>query len=721
MHNYITALARPGQHLVQHLIGVGEMVSCYCSQLGSWARLLGVLHDYGKYRPAWVFGINEIAQGKDPGKLPPHAIEGAMYLMRLFPGGEHFKVRALGLLILSHHSSLPDISVGIDVLLGKDSLRPLPKLDDGLWDIDPEFKSEIRNTIEQINYATLDKWIIPGDFRAAQRLRFLYGSLVAADRQDAAMSDGWKPSQFPTIAELSDRLAIWYTKEFSDPVEELDKLRTDFYRECRKAAHHPSGWLSVRGPCGISKTWSVMQMALDHAVKWNKEKVFYCVPWTAILEQSYEQYQSVFGSDSVLGHWSTLRDPEDTHCPESLRKSRQWWDAPIVATTMVQLFDVLLGNSARTAQRMPSLQKSVIVLDEVQGLPIELLTTCLAVLDQLVQDHGATIILSTATMPEYSLLGIHPVEVLSQEKVEGYFDRTKRVDYHWRDLPLSWEDMALEIQESSSSSTLIVANTVAGCDDAYQTMADLSNYEIFKYTASMPPAHRSVVLAKIKAAVETAKYGGSPVIICATSAIETGVNLDCARGYRELAGLESVVQFAGRINRNNVERFSSVTIFKTTGTYSLPPGSDYRANRTLQAMAMGTDLQSPDVMKYYSRLLLQDAEDLQKNPKVYNYLAGLGRLEWETVSQKWQMVAPTKSVLIDPRLWGAAADVIDSYDQAIMDKNYRLLQQHCIGLYSGKHKEAKSAGCLSLNEFLGFDTWIGDYDMGIKVEKNLIW
>jgi CRISPR-associated endonuclease/helicase Cas3 len=714
----LTPLARPGQSLLKHLLNVGIGTGQLCLFLAAWARLIGLLHDYGKYRPEWVTGINEISHGNDPGKLPYHSVEGALYLMRLFPQREHSKVRALALIIACHHTGLNNLKDGMDWLMGIDSTRSLPDMNDSQWNIDDQYQDEIKMAIAAVSYVDLDAWMLPRDYRTAQRIRFLYGSLIAADRQDAAMSDGWKPAKYDSMNTLAERLASWYATKFSSPQSPLNILRGDFYAECRKAAKLESGWLSVRGPCGISKTWSVMQMALDHATLWDKQKVIYCVPWTAILEQSYEQYQDKLGAENVLGHWSTLVDP-DTQFPEQLRNSRQWWETPVVATTMVQLFDVLLGSTARTAQRMPSLQNAVIVLDEVQGLPIELLTTCIKVLDQLVQDHGVTIILSTATMPDYEPLGIKPIEALSQQKVNEYFAGTKRVEYRWAKESLTGETIANEIVQSQKSSTLIVTNTVAACDAAHSVMQALPEYQIYKYTASMSPAHRSVVLADLKAAVDAAKIGGVPVIICATSAIETGVDLDCSQGYRELSGLDSIAQFAGRINRNMEESESPVTIFRTSQEYPSPPGSSQRSSRTLQAMAMGTDLQSPDVLKQYSMLLFQDAISLEKNPNVYNYLKGLENLEWDKVSKKWQMIAPTTSVLVDPRRWGGSSEIVAEYDNAVIQANYRVLQRHCVGLYKSKYMKAKNANCIGDSRIKDLEEWTGDYDMGVLINANL--
>ena len=704
------ALARPNQELWLHLTGVGSSTAGLCSYLKAWAKLIGLLHDYGKYRPEWVKGMHEIAQGKKV-KLPPHAIEGALYLMRLFPNREHVKTLALALAIACHHSGLPDLEVGIDRLKGIDRAKPLPDFKDDTWNIDPEYLDELQKAIATVDYRDLDAWLIFNDYRTAQRLRFLYGCLIAADRQNAAESDGWKPRVHPSMAELAANLAVWYADKYNSPKKDIDRLRCDFYAKCRKGAQLDPGWLSVIGPCGISKTWSVMQMALDHAAKWNKKTVIYCVPWTAILDQSYNEYQTQLGEGNVTGHWSTLVDP-DTQDPKLLRNSRQWWDTPIVATTMVQLFDVLLGASARTAQRMPSLQDAVIILDEVQGLPYELLITCIKILDQLVTDFGVTIVLSTATMPDYRLLDINPTSVIPAHELDRYFKETKRVDYQWVDR-LSWQQIATRITQEQLPSTLIVTNTVAACDDAYQTMKQLDGYRIFKYTASMPPAHREVILAEIKSAVKAAKDNKGPkVVICATSAIETGVDLDCSIGYCEVSGIESIAQFAGRINRNMGNQVSPVIIFETEAKYALPPGMKKKIEYAKKAIALGTDLQSPDVLKFYSTLLLQDVKRSQSD----NSLTHLCDLKFETVSNNWQMISPTTSILIDPRKWGAADNIIAEFDRAIADANFRILQRHCVGLYKGKYNKAKEQQCIANSDVKDLEQWIGSYDLGIGID-----
>jgi CRISPR-associated endonuclease/helicase Cas3 len=718
----LKALARPNQRLLAHSLGVGHHAAVLCSQLPTWTRLLGLLHDYGKYRPEWVTGIDAIARGEQSGKLPLHAVEGAMYLMRAFPDP---RVRLLALLIASHHGELPDIKAGIDWMMGNDPQKTLPILDDNRWSIDHRYQQEVKKLIGAVDLQKLNEFIVLKDYRTAQRLRFVYGAIVAADRQDAAKNNKqnrWKPAKHLDLLTLADRLASWYDRTFPPTQNShiaphtLNELRRDFYEECRRAASHKPGWLSVRGPCGISKTWSVMQMALDHAAKWNKKKVIYCVPWTAILEQSYEQYWKVLGKKSVLGHWSTLLDEggKGSEDPKKLRNSRQWWDTPIVATTMVQLFDILLCNKSRTAQRMPSLQDAVIILDEVQGLPTQLIMTCIKVLDQLVQDYGATIILATATMPDYTVLGIDPLPALPSEKVDRYFAGTERVNYEWRKDPLSWLYLVEQIKSSQKPSTLIVVNTVAACDDLYQLMESMENYRIFKYTASMSPAHRSEVLKTIKQAIDDAAKGGLPIIVCGTSAIETGVDADFSQGFRELAGLESIVQFAGRINRNLKEKFlSPVVIFKTVQKYSPPPGYDNRISRTEAAMNLETNLQSSEVLTHYSKLLFQDVLESDRSTKIYNYIKGLEDLNWQEVSKNWEMIAPTTSVLIDPRLWGASEQIVSEFDRAIAAANFRVLQRHCVGLYREKYRKSEKSKKIVDGRITGLKEWVGDYNMGI--------
>jgi CRISPR-associated endonuclease/helicase Cas3 len=682
----IAPLARPGQTLLAHSVGVGERMACH-SPLPNWGQLVGLLHDYGKYRPEWVAGMQQIDAG-GTAQLPHHALEGGLYLLRQIP-----QATILALLIASHHTGLPNT---------EDAREKLGRaLDDGKWSIDQEYQSAVKAALSTATLEALGDWLNTDPLHRAQRLRMMFGALILSDRQDAAQ---WQSPPQSTIAQLSQRLSDWYQAQYG-PAEGLNGLRWAFYQQCRSAASQPPGWLSVRGPCGISKTWSVMQLALDHAATHGKQRVIYCVPWTAILEQSYALYRERLG-EAVLGHWSTLVDT-DTRRRDQVANARQWWDAPVIATTMVQLFDILLGSKGRTAQRMPALQDAVIVLDEVQGLPIELLSTCIAVLNQLVEDHGATVILSTATMPDYSILGIKPIECIPN--AVDYFGAPalNRVAYEFPDPPLGCDAMADAIERSGKQSTLIVTNTVAACNDCHQTMSALPEYVVCKYTASMTPAHRSVLLAEIKQAINQAGAGGPKVIICATSAIETGVDLDCQQGYRELTGLDSIVQFGGRINRNSgSDTPCPVIVFRTVDRYNQPPGSQTRITATTRAIALGVDLQSPEVLASYSNWLLQDVENQPRTrtelwtkktprPENFDFKGELGRLNWEKVSKEWQMIAPTNSVLVDPRFWDAPSPTIATYDQAMIGSNYRVLQQHCISLHNGKYQKAKDAGMIA--------------------------
>jgi CRISPR-associated endonuclease/helicase Cas3 len=211
-----------------------------------------------------------------------------------------------------------------------------------------------------------------------------------------------------------------------------------------------------------------------------------------------------------------------------------------------------------------------------------------------------------------------------------------------------------------------------------------------------------------------------PIIVCGTSAIETGVDVDFSQGFRELTGLDSIVQFAGRINRNLKEEFlSPVVIFKTAQKYSLPPGHDNRTAYTEAAMKLGTNLQSPEVLTHYSKLLFQDVLKSDRNPKIYNYIKGLAAMNWQEVSDNWEMIAPTTSVLIDPRLWDATEQIIGEFDRAIASANFRILQRHCVGLYRGKYRKAEENKKIVDDRITGLKQWVGDYNMGVITTENL--
>jgi len=139
-----------------------------------------------------------------------------------------------------------------------------------------------------------------------------------------------------------------------------------------------------------------MAWALVHALKFNKSRIVFAIPFTSIITQTAQIYRSIFGDDNVVEHHSNIDDITNT---QERKLAAENWDAPIVVTTNVQLFESLFANKTSRCRKLHNLVNSIIILDEAQMLPPEFLQPILTTLKGLVDDYGVSVMFSTATQP----------------------------------------------------------------------------------------------------------------------------------------------------------------------------------------------------------------------------------------------------------------------------------------------------------------------------------
>src|SRR6202020_451419 len=160
-------------------------------------------------------------------------------------------------------------------------------------------------------------------------------------------------------------------------------------------------------PTGGGKTLASLAFALDHAKRWNMDRIVYAIPFTSIIEQTASIFREILGDDAILEHHSSIE--QETARKEELfrgklsdaklRLAMENWRAPVIITTNVQLFESLFANRTSRCRKLHNLAKSVVVLDEAQTIPLPVLRPCVAALDELARNYGCTIVLCTATQP----------------------------------------------------------------------------------------------------------------------------------------------------------------------------------------------------------------------------------------------------------------------------------------------------------------------------------
>lgn len=431
---------------------------------------------------------------------------------------------------------------------------------------------------------------IPGRF--ALWVRMLFSALVDADFLDT--------EAFMTPRVIAHRQASWIDMaqllacfdSYMDGKAEVvnaaglahspvNSQRAQVLQACRDKARGAPGTYTLTVPTGGGKTLAGLAFALSHAAAHGKRRVVMAIPYTSIIEQTAEVYRDVFaalGDDIVLEHHSNAESDEGAETAHS-RLACENWDAPVVVTTNVQLFESLFARKTSRCRKLHNLADAVLVIDEAQLLPVEFLQPVVDVLRLLVQDHGVTVLLCTATQPTLTeqrrfggqgLRGYAPGEVTAVIDDEvSLYRALQRVRVHLPpDLktPQSWAQTAAQVARHEA--VLAIVGRRADAKTLYDELRRNAVAEgLWHLSALMCPQHRSEVIADIKAALQQRREAlargepAKPVRVVSTQLVEAGVDLDFPVVFRALAGLDSIAQAAGRCNREGRLAFGDVYVF----------------------------------------------------------------------------------------------------------------------------------------------------------------
>jgi CRISPR-associated endonuclease/helicase Cas3 len=393
---------------------------------------------------------------------------------------------------------------------------------------------------------------------------------------------------------------------------------------------------------------------------------------------------------------------------EWLRLACENWDAPVIVTTTVQLFESLFSNRPGACRKLHNIARSVVILDEAQTLPLRLLAPILDMLQQLADHYGTSVVLSTATQPAFQtnqyLEGLREVHEIVPE-AERYFALLKRVDYG---LPAlrerwSWERAAGEMRRADTC--MAVVNTKG---DALSLLDALGDETALHLSTLLCGAHRRDVLGEVKRRLEA----GEPCRLVSTQVVEAGVDVDFPMVLRAVGPLDSIVQAAGRCNREGRMPTGRVVIFEPDNGHL--PGCAYRtATETARAIlkSPAADLHDPSLYRqYFERLygaVNLDAEGIQERRERFDYPEVAKRfrlIEDETVpvvvryAPRGRDVSEVTALLEEVRLsTGIARQVL------------RRLQPYMVNLHSRLIAGYQAKGLVS-EIAPGLWEWRGDYD-----------
>lgn len=625
----------------EHQNGVADLASRFAGEFGmaEWGRVLGLLHDKGKEQKTFQQHIL-----KDSGCEPDTIVEG------------DFNHAYVGALIAKHLFNNPPYYKFIDnIIMGHHR---------GLYD-DGEKKEFMKRDIpSDVTITSLESTLtlpkISEKYDLHVILRMLFSCLVDADRLDTERfmlpeqyeERGGKSSMSDLLSILNNHLQDLKSNSADT---EVNKIRNEVQQYCIKESENPINFYSLTVPTGGGKTLSSVLWALRHAVKNNLKRIVIAIPYTSIIVQTADVLRNIFGKENVLEHHSDVNESDiDADYIKAQKLATENWDYPIIVTTNVQLFESLFSNRPSNCRKIHNIANSVLILDEVQALPIDFLQPIVNVLDTLKRLFNVSVLFTTASQPILSgdikgtLNSFKALPNISEiiPSEANLHDRLRRVKLNINDTPQSYEDIATQLIQHNR--VLCIVNTR---NDAKEIFARLPQEGLTLHLSRMMcPKHVRETIEKIKVALKDGKE--TIIRVVSTQLIEAGVDIDFPVVFRQSAGLDSVLQAAGRCNREGKLDICTTYIFALQRP--LPPGLMTQANNARLNIVNVDDWFSPKTMRLYFKNLYSRQENFDKkdiSKDLYN------ELNFETASNKFKLIdEKTTAIIVN---WGNSLNLVE--------------------------------------------------------------
>lgn len=686
------------QTVQEHLEGTAKRCGAFAGRFGEEKRgqFLGYAHDIGKCSEAFQKRLHG-------GPKVDHATAGALECAK---AGEN----AMACCVVGHHGGLPDFGN--------------PKTDyPGMPTCAGRIKKGMNGGIPafQWNGALPDpgkKPDLTDPYALSMWVRMLYSCLVDADYLDteAFMAEsvpqrGGYDSLPVLLKRLNDFIRPWFPGN-----TELNRNRCSILSQCLEKAAQPRGVYSLTVPTGGGKTVSSLAFALKHAVTNGMDRVIYVVPYTSIIEQNAAVFREILGGNNVVEHHSGVHYEDDAETNQTNRFQRlaaENWDAPVIVATAVQFFESLYSNRSSQCRKLHHIANSVVIFDEAQMIPTCHLLPCVGAMASLVSQFRATVVLCTATQPVLGDLlrrfcPEQKIVELCPEVMEN-FRHFCRVTY--RDGGrLSDEALAGELRREKQ--VLCIVNTRKAAQALYSLLPEEGRFHL---STLMYPAHRKAVLDTIRYRLRE----GLPCRVVSTSLIEAGVDVDFPAVYREIAGLDSIAQAAGRCNREGKQDAQTSIVIYFQSEHPVPVLQKVNIQAANEALAQGGDPGDPETMnRYFTSLRSWIGENMDKSGVVKTSREQL--LPFKTVSDAFHLIEEETITVYVPLGEGESA-CRPLLELRANREDYRRAGQYSVSIYSQHFQALLNAGDIQpLSDDSAILTNLSLYDpeMGLSMKAD---
>lgn len=590
------------QSLLTHLFNVAGSASESATLIkqSNTGYLLGLLHDLGKADRNFQIKLKE-----QPKKRVNHSSAGAKFfseyliqrVLSYIPKEQHSLfaefMEVIIYIITAHHGIYDIWQLGTDENIMQ---RRIMYDEDNTYfykeDI-LEFAGQVESELEKrknINFGTLiresfheflalDSKLKPSNreeqsFYTGLKVRLLLSILKNADIEDTMNAYEKIVEPFTTenlVAKKENYLeeVERVYKKFGDPTNEINSIRNRLSEEALKRGEKDGpGVYQLNLPTGAGKTLISLRYGMHQLNKKSKARFIYITPFLSVLEQNAKEIKNILNDSDIVEHHSNIvqhpksenEENNDNDLGEQKATFNKYltdtWDSPIILSTMVQFFQTLFKGKSSNIRRFSSLRNAVIVLDEVQSLPVTVTHIFNLTMNFIAQTMESVIIMCTATQPTYDSKYIkyklnyggkndEPKSIVNlTEEERKLFDRTEV--HKLTDGVVAQEELFEEVQTHPGESTLIVLNTKNAVRILYEELSDRTDRQVYYLTTNLCPKHRQNIVDEMKE-----RLSRNESIVCvSTQLIEAGVDIDFNRLIRSYAGIDSIIQAMGRCNRH---------------------------------------------------------------------------------------------------------------------------------------------------------------------------
>lgn len=457
-------------------------------------------------------------------------------------------------------------------------------------------------------------------------------------------------------------------------------------------------------PTGSGKTLCSIKLALEKAVRNGKKRIIYVIPYTSIIEQTGKVFKDIFGdvlfpvehhsnfnydniSNGKESKTNKVEEESEELTSDKLKRTCENWDAPLIITTSVQFIQSFYQYKSSALRKLHNLADSVIIFDEIHMIPTKLIQPCLKAVGYITNYLNSEAIFLSATMPDYTklfnkFLPNCDVNYLITDKSDYSVFDTCEYKYLGE---VSYEYVVGKAGNYQSS--LIIVNKRKTARAVYEMLMGNKKHLSTYMTAD----HRTKTIEEIKNDLAN----GKKITVVSTSLVEAGVDLDFNAVFREISGIENIIQAGGRCNREGLIEKGDVFIFSAKD-------SDFRGGELKSSITKGViektlEITSPEIIEEYYNKIFDIKDEVISSLSIAKDEDG--RIAYTPASLKFREFAnriklienDTVGFIIDNEKSHELVESLKSGDKSVL----RKLQRYMVSVYEKEFGECMKKGILS--------------------------